>query len=94
ETTLSGKTHLRRIAQWRDQGYFVLLHFLRLESVELAVERVRLRVQEGGHHIPEDVIQRRFKRGLKNLPLYQDAVDKWKLWDTSHGQPELIDEGE
>jgi len=93
ETTLSGKAHLRRIAAWRGKGYLVVLHFLSLASVELAVERVRLRVQCGGHHVPEDVIRRRYDRGLANLHLYQDAVDKWKIWDTSHGEPELINEG-
>ena len=93
ETTLSGKAHLRRIAGWQEQGYLVVMHFLRLASVELAIERVRLRVQGGGHHIPEDVIRRRYDRGFANLPAYQDAVDKWTLWDTSHGEPEFIDEG-
>ena len=93
ETTLSGKSHLRRIAAWQAQGYHVVLHFLTLVSVELAVQRVRLRVQGGGHSIPEDVIRRRYERGLANLPFYQEAVDKWKLWDTSQGEPELLDEG-
>jgi predicted ABC-type ATPase len=93
ETTLSGKAHLRKIASWHEQGYVVVMHFLRLASVELAIERVRMRVQGGGHHIPEDVIRRRYDRGLANLPVYQDAVDDWKLWDTSHGEPEFINEG-
>jgi predicted ABC-type ATPase len=71
----------------------VILHFLRPASVELAVERVRLRVQQGGHPVPEDVIRRRYARGLANLPLYQAAVDEWRIRDTSQGRPELIDEG-
>ena len=59
----------------------------------LAVERVRLRVRQGGHPVPEDVIRRRYVRGWANLSLYQKAVDEWKIWDTSQGAPELIDEG-
>ncbi len=92
ESTLSGMTFLRLIPKWKHDGYFIVLHFLRLPSVELAIKRVELRVKHGGHYIPEDVIRRRFERGLMNLNKYQIAVDEWKIWDTSHGEPELIDE--
>lgn len=92
ESTLSGKAYLRLIPDWKRQGYCVVLHYLRLPSVDLAIKRVELRVKHGGHHIPEDVIRRRFERGIKNLADYQNAVDEWKIWDTSHGEPELIDE--
>jgi len=92
ESTLSGKAYLRLIPNWRKLGYSVILHYLRLPSVDLAIKRVELRVRHGGHHIPENVIRRRFKRGVLNLAAYQNAVDEWKIWDTSHGEPELIDE--
>ena len=92
ETTLSGTSHLKKIRHWQDMGYCVILHYLRLASPELAVERVRLRVRHGGHFIPEDVIRRRFQRGILHLPVYQNAVDEWKIWDTSQGEPELLDE--
>ncbi len=92
ETTLSGTSHLKRIARWQDFGYCVVLHFLQLASEELAIERVRLRVMHGGHFIPDEVIRRRFRRGLDHLPAYQRVVNGWKIWDTSQGEPELIDE--
>ncbi len=92
ESTISGKAYLRLIPKWQRQGYFVVLHFLRLPSVELAINRVALRVRHGGHHIPDDVVKRRYERGLMHLQDYQNAVDDWKIWDTSHGEPELIDE--
>jgi predicted ABC-type ATPase len=63
-----------------------------LPSVELAIKRVELRVRHGGHTIPEAVIRRRYDRGLTNLQEYQNSVDEWKIWDTSAGEPELIDE--
>ena len=80
------------IPEWKSLGYTVNLHFLKLPSVELAVMRVAQRVRQGGHFIPEDVICRRFERGLKNLSDYKKVVDDWKIWDTSSGKPELIDE--
>jgi predicted ABC-type ATPase len=67
ETTLSGKLYARLIPQWRGMGYCVELLYLQLPSPEMAVLRVRSRVREGGHAVPEDVIRRRFDAGLRNL---------------------------
>ena len=79
-------------AKGKMEGYRVVLHFLSLPTVELAKERVRQRVKQGGHHIPADVIERRFQRGHANLERYKPIADDWKVWDTAFGNPELIDE--
>lgn len=51
--------------------------FFWLESSELAKERVRIRVNEGGHNIPKDVIERRYLNGIKNLfDIYLEIVDQ------------------
>ena len=60
ETTLAGRSYLRRIDLWRRDGYRVVLVFLSLGSPEDAVRRVAERVRQGGHPVPEDVIRRRF----------------------------------
>ena len=68
--------------------------FLALDSQELALKRVKTRVKEGGHNIPEDVIKRRFEKGLYNLfNLYIPIVDKWLLVDNSGEHFEFISEG-
>ena len=56
ETTLSGLNYVRRIEEWRNQGYEVILFFLKLPSEEMAINRVKLRVAEGGHNVPENVM--------------------------------------
>jgi predicted ABC-type ATPase len=67
---------------------------LQLPSVELAVERVRQRVAQGGHNIPEADIRRRFDRGLMNFrDLYQPIVNAWQVFDASQWPPILLDEG-
>lgn len=94
ETTLSGRGYAGLIPGWREKGYIVKLFFLRLASPELAIARVRQRVREGGHNIPEPVIRRRFAAGLSNFEmLYKPAVDEWALYDNSGGEPVLIEEG-
>ena len=67
--------------------------FFWLESVELAKDRVRKRVSEGGHHIEEEVIKRRYKLGIKNLfKLYADKLDSLLIFDNSTLESDLIAE--
>ena len=84
ETTLSGRGYMRAIRQWKTAGYRVELFFLSLPSVEFAVERVAQRVQQGGHNIPANVIERRFHAGLSNFEqVYKPLADAWMLLDAS-----------
>ena len=92
ETTLSGRGYARLIPTWQAQGYQVLLYFLRLPTPEMAVARVKNRVGEGGHNIPEDVVRRRFAAGRRNFKqMYRDKVDGWELCDTTGCVPLRID---
>ena len=76
ETTLGAKSYLARIRRWKHSGYLVVLFFLWLEDSDTAVLRVKERVAQGGHNIPEADIRRRFRRGIKNLVNdYLEAVD-------------------
>ena len=94
ETTLSGRGYVRMIRKWRSDGYKTKLIFLSLSTPEEAIERVNLRVGQGGHYIPPGVIRRRFARGLKNFQnIYRHIVDYWQ-WIDNSGTPSLIDEGE
>jgi len=73
----------------------VILYYLKLPSVEFAVERVKLRVSQGGHNIPEKDIRRRFERSWNNFQeIYKHLVLSWIVFDTSGGQPILIEESE
>jgi predicted ABC-type ATPase len=92
ETTLSGHTYLKKIPVWQAIGYQVKLWFLSLPSTDVAVSRVALRVSQGGHNIPEDVIRRRFQAGLENFhSFYSKVVNSWALYDSYHRPPQLID---
>ena len=95
ETTLSGLIYTRYIREWHEIGYRTKLIFLSLPDVEIAIERVRIRVAQGGHNIDESVIRRRFDKGLNNFHnVYKKLVDSWVLYDNSGKIPRLIDEGE
>ena len=63
-------------------------------SEEEAIERVRLRVSQGGHDVPEDVIRRRFVSGWRNFrDVYRHEVDEWFWYDNSNSVPVLIEQG-
>lgn len=91
ETTLSTRSYVDFIRRARQKGYKITLIYFWLHSVELAIERVRARVANGGHNIPEETIRRRYKAGNKNLSaLYLDVVDEWLIVDNSTVPPEVV----
>lgn len=95
ETTLAGKSYARHIPNWQAAGYHVTLLFLALPSAEAALQRVRERVAQGGHSIPENVVRRRFSAGKLNFEVvYKPLVDAWALYDNSNGTPLLLGWGE
>lgn len=94
ETTLSGKGYVRLIPEWQSMDYEVKLFFLRLPNPDFARARIRQRVQEGGHNVPDEVVSRRFFRGLDNFEkIYKGIVDEWAIYDNSGKTPILIKEG-
>ena len=91
ETTLSGVHYLNQIKRWQNLGYTVKLWFIKLSTPELAIERVKSRVKQGGHDIPHKTILRRFTSGLKNLEKFKLIVDSWVIFDGDVDIPKLID---
>ena len=95
ETTLSTRSFINTIESAKSKGYYITLIFFWLESIELAKDRVKKRVAEGGHNIESDVIERRYKAGIKNLfNLYFNKVDSLLIYDNSTAESELIAEKE
>jgi predicted ABC-type ATPase len=91
ETTLSTRSYKSKILEAQQNEYTVTLLFFWLQTIELAKERVRIRVSEGGHNIEPDVIERRYKKGINNLfEIYLPIVDGALIFDNSKGEPDLL----
>ena len=91
ETTLSGKTYVKLLRDMKKRGYLIHILFLWIINVELALERIQLRVRNGGHHIPETIVRRRFSRSLSNFfRFYQQLADSWTIFDNSGDVPKMI----
>ena len=86
ETTLSGRTYLPRIVEWRKAGWFVTLFYLYIPNAEFSAHRVRERVLKGGHDIPPDDIVRRYPRSIRNLFAYADVCDDTICFDNTGNQ--------
>lgn len=94
ETTLATRSYKSKLIWAQENGYTVKLLFFWLPTIEMAVERVAVRVSEGGHHIPKDVIARRYKRGIANLfKIYLPLSSEWIIFDNSKNQLEEIANG-
>jgi predicted ABC-type ATPase len=95
ETTLSGKGYIKKIKDWKAKQYEIIIYYLKVPSVEFAIERVKLRVAQGGHNVPEQDIIRRFGRSWINFQqIYKSLADSWIVFDTSGNQPVILDESE
>ena len=93
ETMLATKSYRNRILSAQQKKYSITLVFFWLQTIELAKERVRIRVAEGGHNIDNNVIERRYISGIRNLfNIYLPIVNEVLIFDNSNGKHELIAE--
>lgn len=93
ETTLATKSYRTKIIEAKKKSYNVTLLFFWLQNVDLAIERVKTRVIEGGHNIPTPIIKRRYLNGIKNLfEIYLPIVDEVMIFDNSEGKHDLMAE--
>jgi predicted ABC-type ATPase len=91
ETTLSGLAHVALLQRLKKSGYEVHFFYLWVRTVSLALDRVRSRVLQGGHDIPEDVVRRRFDRSIRNFLLrYRFLAESWILFDNEGTTPAIV----
>jgi predicted ABC-type ATPase len=95
ETTLASRTFASWIDELKKTGYIFHLVFLWLPNPEFALARVAERVRIGGHNVPEEIVRRRYNKGIRNFfRLYKPLADTWRLYNNSYPSgPELIATG-
>ncbi|MCH4200637.1 MAG: zeta toxin family protein [Clostridium tyrobutyricum] len=84
ETTLCGKSILNNIIYAKRNGFYIKLNYVLVSSPEIAKERVALRIKEGGHGIPNSIIERRYYESLKNLKNIIKICDETKIYDNTN----------
>lgn len=93
ETTLSTRSYVSLIKKAKAKGYKISLLYFWLISPDFAKQRVAKRVSKGGHNIPNEVIERRYYRGIANLlNLYIPVVGNWIVINNME-EPTIIARG-
>ena len=94
ETTLSGHNYIKKFTELKEIGYEVVLIYVWLNSPTLAIERIKNRVIKGGHFIEDEIVIRRYHRGLKNLfQHFIPVCEYWSIYDNSTQNTFMIAEG-
>jgi len=91
ETTLSGRTYVPLLGKAKAAGFQLHMYYLWVPSPELALLRIRHRVESGGHNVPEVDVRRRFGRTLRNLfRLYRPLLSTLHFFDNASEPPQLV----
>ena len=90
ETVLSRSDKIDFLLKARNLGYRIVSCFIGTKSVEINCARVKKRVGEGGHDVPEEKIRARYARSMENLPLLADCSDELYVFDNSEEQKPVL----
>ncbi len=85
ETTLAGKRIERTLKQARKQGYYVVMYYVGLDSLEESLKRIENRVRKGGHDIPTDDVVRRYSNRYEALRRVLPYCDEVIFYDNENG---------
>ncbi|MDQ5921211.1 MAG: hypothetical protein QG673_1267 [Pseudomonadota bacterium] len=83
ESTLSGRGTIQRIIKAQEMGYFTIAYYIGLNSIELNLERIKIRAASGGHNIAESVVRRRYYESVNNLIFIKNHFNLLHILDNS-----------
>jgi predicted ABC-type ATPase len=84
ETVLSTERNLNLLRYAKEQGYFIKAFYVLTKSPEINVGRIDLRIQKGGHLVPEEKVISRYYKALKLLPELIEICDVIHVYDNSN----------
>ena len=90
ETTLAGRGHLKLLSKAKAAGYAVHLYYLWMPEAAMLPVRIRHRVLDGGHDVPQEDVVRRYSRSRANLRDYMALADKVYVFDATRTVLDLI----
>ena len=90
ETVLSTDKYRALVTEARRRGFAVRVIFVFLANPDLNVERVRIRVQKGGHDVPEDRIRARWVRSFQQFAWFLAEADRVDVFENSGADPKRI----
>ena len=83
ETTLCGKTIIKLFEKLKENGYKIDLYYVGLKNSDIALERIKSRVANGGHDIPAEKVRRRYEESRNNLEKVIPFCNSVSIFDNS-----------
>ena len=94
ETTLTTLSYRNVFVEAKKNKFEITLLYIWLNNHKLAIQRVNERKRHGGHYVSEEIIKRRYYKGLVNFyKIFKNLSDNWYIFDNSYTMPELIATG-
>lgn len=92
ETVFSHESRLEIMEYAKKKGYTIHLIYITTKDPDINVARVRARVYQGGHDVPEEKIRARYGRSISFLPQMILASDEVQIYDNSYENmdPQLL----
>jgi predicted ABC-type ATPase len=87
ETVLSTDKYRRLVLIAKQRQFEFRMTYIILQSPDLNVERVRLRVKKGGHDVDEAKVRERWAKSLSQLPWFLGQADWAAIYDNSGVRP-------
>lgn len=91
ETTLSGVRTEKTARTARENGYYIRLYYVGLDTAEESLKRIKNRVEKGGHDIPQDDVTRRFESRFEALERILPYCDEAVFFDNDNGFVEVAE---
>ena len=83
ETVMSHPSKVEILARAKEYGFFIQLFFIGVDDPRINVERVALRVMQGGHDVPTDRIVERWYRTMELLSQAISLSDQAYVFDNT-----------
>ncbi|MFA6043809.1 MAG: AAA family ATPase [Phycisphaerales bacterium] len=91
ESTLASRTFAPWLQGLAAEGWKIHILYVWVGSPGICLARIKQRVRKGGHHVPDDVVRRRYQRSLSNFfTLYRPLAHQWQIYDNSSQPAELV----
>lgn len=81
ETTIISPSTIKIIKMAKEQGFKVNVYFIGVKNLNLAIERVHNRKMQGGHSVPEHLIEQRFNHQFDNITQLYELANTIHFYD-------------
>ena len=91
ESTLSDISLAKNLKKVRRLGYKITVIYSFLDNPNMAIDRIKVRVEKGGHFIPNEDVIRRFYRSKNNFwKIYRNIANDWSIFYNGEDDDRLI----